>query len=195
MNAAQIRTWCLPKPRPASLRVHVGKQVDIVSVTGQSWLKLATTIEAMQADLVEALDAEGRVLRAVRPADVDSEDKQEEPEALTPPASAYDPETVRFTLVANLLAEAYKHANETAFDKLVAIADVGARRAEALEKTMATYDRMRRSELEDRIAQYEEQLTAAGGDQVTLAGLAQAFLGGQNMTQKPTPPTTNGKGH
>jgi hypothetical protein len=194
MNAAQIKTWCLPKPRPTVLRVTVGKKVDVVHCAGQTWATLGRTVEAMQPDLIEALNDEGHLLRALRPADF-GDDEEAKPETdLTPPASAYDPETVRFTLVANLLADAYKHANETAFDKLVAIADVGARRAEALEKTMATYDRMRRGELEDRIAQYEEQLTAAGGDQVTLAQLAQSFLGGQQV-QKPTPPTTNGKGH
>lgn len=195
MNAAQLRTWMLPKPRPTSLRVRMGKTADVIPCAGQSWSALAKTVEAMQADVVEALNDDGLLIRAIRPNDIDDDDKEPEEEP-KPPLSAYDPETVRFELFAKLLSEAYAHSNTTAFDKLVAIADVGARRAEALEKTMATYDRMRRQELEQKIEQYEGQIEAAGGDGNLLTQMAQQFFAGAG-TGKPTAPptTTNGKGH
>ena len=174
MNATQIRAWLLNKPRPVVLRVRVGKEINELPVAGQSWARIAATIEAMTPDLIEGLDENAKLLRACRPADYDDDDQEEKeaPPATAIPASAYDPETVRFRLVAELLADAHKHSS-VAFDKLVQIAEVGMRRAEAVEKTMSHMLRIRQQELEERVEEAEEK-AAENGDN-PLAEMAKAF--------------------
>ena len=192
MNATQIRAWLLNKPRPVVLRVRVGKEINELPVAGQSWARIAATIEAMTPDLIEGLDENAKLLRACRPADYDDDDQEEKeaPPATAIPASAYDPETVRFRLVAELLADAHKHSS-VAFDKLVQIAEVGMRRAEAVEKTMSHMLRIRQQELEERVEEAEEK-AAENGDN-PLAEMAKAFLGGQQHANA-APAPTNGKG-
>jgi hypothetical protein len=193
MNAVQIRQWLLNKPRPVVLRVRSGKEINEVPVAGQSWARIAGTIEAMQPDLIEGLDDAGKLLRACRPADFDEDDEQEATPApvVGPPPSAYDAETVRFELVAKLLADAHKHS-AVAFDKLVQIAEVGMRRAEAVEKTMSHMLRIRQQELEERVEEAEEKAAEADGN--PLAEMAKAFLGGQQHAAAAPAPPTNGKG-
>ncbi len=192
MNAAKIRSWLIPKPRPSTVRVSTGRKVDMLAVGGVSWLKLALSIEAMQPDLLEALDDNGQVLRACRPSELDDE-PEAEAEPVKPPASAYDPETVRWELFAKLLADAYGQSNKTAFERLAQIAEIGARRAEAAQKTAESYERQRRLELEQRIEAFEEQVATAGGDENLLGQMVKQFFGGQQTAGVPTP--TNGKGH
>lgn len=200
MNAIQIRAWIINgKPRPTSLRVRSGKEVNTLPASG-SWLRLAQSIEAMQPDLVEALDKDGGVLRAIRPQDVeekDDDDAKPKPSTDGIPVEAFDPETVRWKLFAELLSEAYKTSsasNTAAFQHLVNIAEIGARRAEAAEKTLATVDRMRRQELELRMEEIEELAEKSGGDAGLFGQMMQAFMGGQNASPKP-PNGANGKGH
>lgn len=192
--SVKIRTWLLPKPRPATIRLTNGKKVDLLAVGGMSFNRLADTIEAMQPDLIEALTEEGAILRARRLGDFD--DTEREPEEAAPtkaPASAYDPETVRFELFAKLIAEAYAHSNTVAFDRLAQIAEIGARRAEAAQKTVESYERARRAELEQRIADFQDQVESAGGDGNLLKDMITQFFGGQAAAGNPA--AANGKGH
>jgi hypothetical protein len=190
MNAQQIRQWLLNKPRPVVLRVRVGKEINELPVQGQSWARIATTIEAMTPDLIEGLDDNGKLLRACRPADYDDDEVEEKPEPapVGVPSSAYDPETVRFKLIAELLADAHKHSS-VAFDKLVLIAEIGMRRAEATERSMAHMIRMREQELVERVEEAEEK--AAEVSDNPLQQIASAFLGGQQSAAAAAP---NGKG-
>jgi hypothetical protein len=191
MNAHQIRAWLLQQPRASSLRVTCGKEKSDVSVAGQSWAKLAATLEAMQADQIQALDVGGNVLRAVRPADVDEKDETPaEPEAATAvPASAYDPETVRFELVAKLLADAHKFSVGVAFEKIVMIVDAQNRRSESLERSLASAERLLRKQAEDLFDEANEKAAAGEGDlaKEMVNGFLQSAMGGGD---KPAP---NGK--
>ncbi len=195
MNAVQIRAWLLQQPRAASLRVTCGKEKSDVSVAGQSWAKLAATVEAMQADQIQALDAGGNVLRAVRPADVDEPDDDAKPAAavVSPPAQAYDPETVRFELVAKLVAEAYRHSTEIAFTKMVDIVNAMGRRSESLERSLASAERVLRRQAEDLFDEAQTKAAEAGegGDlakQMVNGFLANAMGGGEAAAP------ANGKG-
>ena len=193
MNAVQIRQWLLNKPRPTVLRVRQGKETNEIPVAGQSWARIATTVEAMTPDLIEGLDDTGKLLRACRPADFDEDEAEAEAKpavAVGVPSSAYDPETVRFKLVAELLADAHKRSS-VAFDKLVLIAEIGMRRAEATERSMAHMIRMREQELVDRVEEAEEK--AAEVSDNPLQEIARAFIGGQ-ASAGVAAPVTNGKG-
>lgn len=191
MNAHQIRAWLLQQPRAASLRVTCGKEKSDVAVAGQSWAKLAATLEAMQADQIQALDVGGNVLRAVRPADVDEaeETKAPEPEAASiVPAHAYDPETLRFELVAKLLADAHKFSVGVAFEKIVMIVDAQNRRSESLERALASAERLLRKQAEDLFDEAQDAKAEGAAD--PLKEMAVGFLKGAMGTD--TAPT-NGK--
>jgi len=191
MNASQIRAWLLQQPRAASLRVTCGKEKSDVAVAGQSWAKLAATLEAMQADQIQALDVGGNVLRAVRPADVDEAEETKAPEPDAPsivPAHAYDPETLRFELVAKLLADAHKFSVGVAFEKIVMIVDAQNRRSESLERALASAERLLRKQAEDLFDEAAE--AKAEGDADPLKEMAVGFLKGAMGTD--TAPT-NGK--
>lgn len=170
MNAKQIRNWLLIHPRAAQLRLTCAGKQQVVPVGTQTWAQVGASVEALGPELIEALDATGNTLRAVRPSDVD----ETEPEAPAPVVSlaGLDGESARFTLVANLLADA--HA--ASFQALIAICESNQRRAESLERTASSYERMRRQELderEDAILDKEEATQAN-----PLQQLASTFMGG-----------------
>jgi len=191
-----LRLWLLAKPRAVSLRVTCGGKVSTVAVVpNQSWAQIAGSLEAMEPELIETLDANGNVGRAVRTDQLGDDDAGDDSQATPAPAPAQlDAESQRFTLVANLLSQAHQKS----FDALVELANANARRAEALERTVSSYERMRAQELaerEDALADREEQT-----NQSPLQQIAQAALGGMGMAggmpaPTPPPPTkpTNGK--
>jgi hypothetical protein len=184
MNAHQIRAWLLQQPRASSLRVHVGKEKSDIAVAGQSWAKLAGTIEAMAPDQIQALDAGGNILRAVRPADVDDVDEDAKPAQVvaSPPPQAYDPETVRFELVAKLVAEAYRHSTEIAFTKMVDIVNAMGRRSESLERSLASAERVLRKQAEDLFDEAAAKAAESGGEgdlaKQMVNGFLQSAMGG-----------------
>ncbi len=199
MNAHQLRSWLLQQPRAAELRVQIGKDKNTVSVSGQSWAKLASTLQAMQADRIDAVDGGGNILRSVRPADVDDEDeaKPEAAPATTPsglPAQAYDPETVRFELVAKLLSDAHRFSTGVAWDKMVEIVNAISKRGEALERALERTERLLHRHAEDLLTEAEEKAAEAGAD--PLKDMAAAFMGsmGGDLVNGKTKATTNGKG-
>lgn len=170
------------RPRPATLQLTSTQgTVSVVEVSnGMTWAELARSVEAMQPELVQALAADGKILRAVRPQEMDDDD--DEPVAAAPvPTFNADAETARFTLVANLLAQA--HTNS--FDALVAITQGAQARAESLERTLMQIDRDRRNELADRedlIAEKEETLR-----EDPLSQMAGAFMGGKEQAAAAAP--------
>lgn len=200
MNVAQLRSWLLPSPRPVSVRVKCGKETHELNVAGQTWAKVAQSIIALEPDRIEALDAEGKVLRVCKPQETDDDEAPAEASpAPVVPAHAYDPETLRFELVAKLLADAYKHSTNVAFDKIVDIVNAQNRRAESLERSLQASERLLRRQIEDQadeIAEAREE--AEKGPLGGLGDLVQGFIGGQQKAAEGAPPpakTTNGKGH
>jgi hypothetical protein len=191
MTAEKIRAWLLQQPRAASLRVLVGKERQELAVAGQSWAKLAATIEAMTPDRIEALDVGGNLLRAVRPADVDDVEQEPEssPDVLSPPpATAYDPETVRFELIARLLADAHKFSVGVAFEKIVLIVDAQNRRSESLERALASAERLLRKQAEDLFEEAEQK-----SQENPLQDMVNGFVKGAINGSTASTTTTNGK--
>lgn len=144
MTGAELRYWIMMQPRPASLRCTCADGVRMVPCTSQTFTKIAASVSALAPELVEALDSTGTIIRAVRP---DQEEDGAPVVPLVPPPVAVPitpetEETKRFVLVANLLSDAHRFSTGLAFDKLVALMDVHARRAEALERALATKERL-----------------------------------------------------
>lgn len=155
MDARAIRGWLLTQPRPASVKVTIGQDSRVVACSGP-WARVADTIAALEADTLEALDAQGNLLRAAR-ADAEAEDN-------TTASLATDAETRRFEIFTSHVAAAYQFANETAFARLADLFDAMVRRSESQERV---------------IDQFREQAAAAGvseGD--LLAMMMQQFMTG-----------------
>lgn len=139
MDARAIRGWLLTQPRPASVKVTCGQESRIVACSGP-WARVADTIAALEADTLEALDAQGNLLRATR-ADAEPDGPE------TSDQLALDAETRRFEIFTAHVAAAYQFANETAFARLADLFDAMVRRTEAQERV---------------IDQFREQAAAAG---------------------------------
>ncbi len=195
MNAAELRTWLLAQPRPASLRIIAGDQVahKLAITEGMQWKQAAESVMALQPELVEALDADGALLRAVRPDDFESE--EEEPAEVIEVPAGSDPESQRLIIFAKLISHAYEHSTDVAFERLASLFESVVKRSEAQEKTISALDRM----LQKMVV---EKLTAeadGGGDggPLTLESLFQGFMQGkmQAQVEKAAAVPTNGVAH
>lgn len=212
MDANDIRCWCMQQPRPSLVRcTNADGMAQEVLVQG-AWTKLADTIYALQPELLEALTPEKTLIRALRPNDLSEEWEEDEPaqprrgaRSATPPASfanipitAADPETQRFALVASLLADAYKHANEAhdaAFQHLVEIVNSANRRSETVERARDSLHKAEIARLRAQLTEAGEVPAAGAGDELTLQTILGAVLGGAQQGGVVDASATNGKGH
>ena len=166
-----IRNWLLQQPRPHSVRVTSGDEEHTIEVGHQKWAAIATSIEALEPDKIEALDEKVKLLRAVRTeqlevstdADDDTpvadkkEAKRAEREATVLATALATANAELMRTFAGHIADAYKHSTSVAFDKLCEVANIFARRGDSLEKSLASTERLLRRA-------YEEAAEAAGGD-------------------------------
>ena len=195
MNVQRIRGFLLQKPRPASVRL-TGDGAPETLKLGRSFAKSAETIDALDPELIECLDADGKVIRAMR---TDTVDAHRSDAAPTPQVLINDPETARLTHFANLIHRAYEHSTETAFTKLAEVMDRMNERSDSieqrLERTEAANRRLLQDQVDDAIDRAQEQAAAAttaegGGIGEQIVG---SFLSGQ-MNRQQTPPKPNGHG-
>jgi hypothetical protein len=189
MNAQNLRGWLLQLPKPALLRCTVDGEVEELK-PGKSWQKLAETIAALQPELVQALDAEGNILRALRP---DTADARRSDAAEIPTGLAADPQALMLTHFANLLHRAYEHSTEIAFGKIVELVDKMNDRSEGIEQRLeraeARARRLQEDNIEDAYARAEElaaQAAETGGNDELKNHLLGAFLSGK-MNGPPKP--------
>lgn len=195
MTVQQIRGWLLLQPRANTLRVLTqDDQNQEVSVTsGASWMAIAQSISALDPLRVEAFDKEGKLIRAVRP----HEENNERPEGETPaplvlpPGS--DPQTLMMLHFADLLAGAYRHSTDVAFDRLVSLFEQSNRRSESLERSLERMERV-------LAKTYAEQLEAAAAaaaaeprtDEDTLREMFEGFLSGAQQGKEANSGASNG---
>lgn len=186
MNAREIRMFLLKLPKPASVRVS-GDNVETQTLnSAKNAMRCAETIEALDVDLVECLDAKGALIRAMR-----LSDDEEGQRAAIPAVLSADPETARLTHFANLLAHAYEHSTDIAFQKLVEIVERMGDRSDAIEQRLeraeARARRLADEQIEDAFERAEElaetkvaEAAANGGlgDQIVTSFLAGKLQGG-----------------
>lgn len=189
MNARTIRGWLLRQPRPALLRLTTGDGEPTELRPGRSFAKTAESIEALNPELIEALDDDGKLLRAtnLREAEVASED------ATVPPGLAGSPEAAMITHFANLLSRAYQHSTDVAFTKMVELVERMGDRADSiearLERSESEYRKTVNQQIRDAFKRAEEIADAqADGDASYGEQLAGALLGGMGGMGAPEPP-------
>lgn len=194
MNTAKIRGFLLQLPKPAKIRISAGDGETQELKPGRSFARTAETIEALGVDLIECLDKDGAVIRALR---LDGGDAHRSDAAAVPAGIAADPHALMLTHFANLLHRAYEHSTEIAFTRLVELAERLSAHTESIEARLAHAESALRRERDDRQADEYDRMREAlekdaqgGGD--LLQQMAGAFM--QAKLQAPPPKTTNGKG-
>lgn len=202
MSVAKIRGWLLQLPRPHKVRVSGDGEPQILK-PGKSAAKLAESIAALGVELIEALDAEDNILRALR---LDTEETRRSDAAPIPEALERDPQALLLTHFANLLHRAYEHSTEVAFTRLVELVEKMGDRSDSiearLERTEAANRQLMRDQVDDAFERAEEVAArAASGDGGGLGEqLLGSFLGGKMHgaaagAAGPKNGASNGKGH
>lgn len=188
----QIRGWLLIQPRPTTIRITtVDGEIKTLAIAS-TWAAIAQSIDAMGAELLEALDEKGNLLRAVKVASLDDETTEKGGENAVAKAIAIDGETERFRLFATLISDAYKYGYEVAFTKMVELFGAVNSRTESIEKSLSTTERMLRKSYEDNLKLQMERAANEGGEG-GLASFLSAFMGGMNSGSAEAETKSNGK--
>jgi len=163
-----LETWLKRRPRPAHLRFRTasGETRDMDLGAVRSWARVADTVITLDAVSLEALAPDKSLIRATRLDDVeDADDDLDDVESLdarasTPPSRGArasvslgaDPETERFRIFTEAIAQAYSHATGTAFDKMAEVCAMVTSRVEVQERTLAS--------VQDALAEANEEIMA-----------------------------------
>lgn len=186
MTAAQIRTFLLGSPKPERLRLTCAEDEvhDLDVPRNLSWKKFAESVAALRPELIEAFDGAGKIIRAVRPNEV--EDESPENLSSKPSSSTAANSNLRDPMLATLdrfgalLADAYRHSTETAFNRMVDLFEAVNRRSESLEKSLeATHKLLRRAWADEQEAQIAAAEAVAATNADPLGQIVGAFVQGQ----------------
>jgi hypothetical protein len=186
MDVTEIRGWLLCQPRASTLRVVSADDRHHEVATGaSSWMAIAQSIHALGPTLIEAYDQDGKLIRAVRPDDDETNaaaNGEHAPAAplVLPPGT--DPQSVMLIHFADLLAGAYRHSTDVAFERLASLFEAVNRRSEALERSLDTTHRLLRRAYQDQLENAEpakegDFLGELVGTMVAGAGAAAANQG------------------
>lgn len=195
MNLARIRGFLIQLPKPVKIRVSSSDGEPQELKPARSYARTAESIEALGVDLVECLDKDGVVLRALRLSDVDA---RRSDAAEVPKGIEVDPQALMLSHFANLLHRAYEHSTEIAFTRLVELAERLSAHTESIEARLAHTESALRREQTDRIDDaYERAREAlekgdANSDPIVQQMMA-AFMSGRMQPPSAPKPHTNGK--
>lgn len=195
MNVQSIRGWLLQLPKPTLVRCMVNGETEELK-PGKSWQKLAESVAALDPEQVQALDAEGKIIRAVR---LDDADSRRSDAAEIPAGLAQDPQALMLTHFANLLHRAYEHSTETAFNKMVDLVDRMNDRSQGIEERLERAEARSRRLQDDAVAEAYDRAeeivaqAAAGGSKEELGmQLLNTFLGARASMPQPAAASSNG---
>lgn len=182
MNERDLRSFLIVGEKPAKVVVTTdeGRQEVGIARNGVSWAQIAKTILSLSPTLVECFNSQEQLLRAHR---FEEQVKGPEGAFATPALIAGDPETMRLTHFANLLAQAYQFSIGKAFDKFVELADkqdarlaqVEARAERSENEHRRLLREMVREELEEADA-LRAEAEAAASQSGTPEAIATSFL-------------------
>jgi hypothetical protein len=195
MNVQQLRGWLLQLPKPALLKCLVNGEVEELK-PGKSWQKLAESIAALDPEQVQALDADGKILRAVR---LDAADSRRSDAAPIAEALKADPQALMLTHFADLLHRAYEHSTETAFSKMVELVDRMNDRSQGIEERLERAEaRSRRlqdeavSDAYDRAEELAAQAVAGGNKEELGLQMLNMFMQGRTPAAAAAAAAANG---
>lgn len=198
----ELRNFLMRHPRPIAVRVERqdGGEPRTVQVDPRvPWVQLASYIAELGPTFVECLDAEGKVLRGCDFDDVTTaQTDTDRPPASTPVAAALkipsDPQSAQLVLFAQLLADAYRHTTDVAFDRMIDLFEAVNRRGENTEKSLDQAHKLLTRLAADRAEQYAGSADGSAPGELTMGDMMQAFMGGQNQAAAAPPQRPTGPG-
>lgn len=194
MNAGRIRGFLLRAPKPVLVRVSSEDGETQEIKPGRSYAKCAETIEALDPELIECFDSEGKLLRALR---TTSEDASRSDAASLPPGLATDPNALMLTHFANLIHRAYEHSSEVAFSKQSEFVEMLLQHMQStdarLQRVEADHRRTLREQIDDELDRATEAAQTAEESGSLEQQMSAALFSGL-AAQRPPPPRPNGAG-
>jgi len=201
ITAQKIRGFLLQQPKPVKVRITGGAAGDEGQelTLGRNFTKAADTIHALGPEVIEALDKDGKLLRAKR---TDDDEAKRSEAAPIPEGLKLDPNALMLTHFADLIHRAYAHSTEIAFNKLVEfqerVNDRSASIEARLERTEARNRQLMQEQVDDafeRAAELAEK--RADGEEGFVEQMASSFLaskmGGLGGLGGAAQPKPNGK--
>jgi hypothetical protein len=179
----------LRRAAPAHVVIHTDLGDRTLQCKSGAWREVADTIVSMKPNgLIEAFDPKGVLLRTFECGQIGEAKREGMPLATSQLQSDMQ-------LYQRLLAEAYRHANETAFGQVVRLCEIAFKRLETVEVSWARVHRQRAAEI-------ERANEAAAGEEPDMAEevltqMAKGMLEGQlaaAMNGKGSAPATKPKG-
>ncbi len=200
-----IRSWCMKRPRPDGIRLSFsdGQDKYLPRTNEQSWQEIADTVCALEPVLLEAVKADGTVIRAMKTAESEKPDRARDNARVPVPAVLHnDPETARLCYTADLLHRAYQHSTDVAFEQVstaysaafLALTDLVEKigeRSDAIEKRLERAETNYRREVNERLEEALERAQEQGDG--GLVETLQNFVGGLQMGKAAAVVPTNGK--
>jgi hypothetical protein len=191
-----------PRPISVTLTLSDGKPVSVARDPTKTWAIWASEIDALEPELIEAIDSTGRIIRSVKwsvfddaedgELATDTDDEQVATATAPRLTNAQDgQETARFRIFATELSAAYRHATDVAFERLVSICDLSNRRLETVERCLVATERALRVSYQEQLEEALEDAKKAQGGDTQLGQLVGAFLGGKAQGEATSP--GNGK--
>lgn len=194
MDATAIRNFLLRRPRAVTLRLSDDNgMVSEIAPQGEL-ARVAESIEAMRPALVEALDKQGRLVRAMRD---DGEPRQRERSSDSAPelpeSLQADPTAVMLSHFANLLHRAYEHSTSVAFARMIELVQLQNERTQSIEARLERAEGNYRREQQDRIAETLERAEEAAS-KGEMDPMITSLLGGllQGQMTRGGPPNGHG---
>lgn len=178
-----IRNFLIRQPPLHSIRLTDANGDISDMVPGRkSKAVLAESIAAKGVDLIECLDRQGMLLRAMR---VDEDAVRSSAEVPIVKGLETDPQAAMMSHFANLLHRAYEHATDIAFSKLVELVERMDARTEAiemrLERTEANFRREQQERIEDLYDRAEEHADGTQHGQRMVETLVASAVQGQQQ--------------
>lgn len=148
-TARDLRSWLMTQPRPTIVRMQTAdSQVHELACAGQTWARLGESCAAMDPVTVYAIDANGKLLRVAKVADIAEGYEEDEPCSSTSSPSADTSAPARLerddarAMMAvldkfgTLLADAHKFATDKAFTEMVNVARLHADSTVAMQREL-----------------------------------------------------------
>ena len=164
MDAEQLRAWLMIQPRPSKV-VFVdanGDRHELEVSKTMTWKSVAESGMALDPEKMEAYTAD-KLSRAAKKADfVDENEAPGEEDVLV-----NDPESQRMVIFARLIADAYRHSNETAFRTLSDICTSMQQRSQSLENALRSTEEIMMKTFEDAVVA-RAKAEASNGDETSI---------------------------
>lgn len=184
-----LRNFLMRKPRPTAVRVVTsdGESVDYQLPQDENFSELADRFDSLEPEKITAYAEDGTPIRAWRAEDL----RERNPQIEIPGALAGDANAAMLLHFGNLLARAYEHSTEVAFDRLAGLIDrileESADRNERLQALEDLYFGAMRANAEMIASQGGADGVEEGDFQ---AAMMQQFLQGQAKSRREKQRTT-----